>query len=83
MVYRDIFGGSGIELSDDDLLRGIYRLYLESLYSLLVSGGLGVDELVKLGRVIVPLCSSVVSSSSSFSGGGVRDVRELLRVVDG
>jgi hypothetical protein len=82
--YRGIFGDNGVGLSEDELLRGIYRLYLEGLYSVLLAGGLSVDELVKLGRVVVPLCNIKLGSGLSVDGnvsgfGG----NSLLRVIDG
>jgi hypothetical protein len=81
--YRGIFGG-GVGMSEDELLRGIYRLYLEGLYSVLLSGGLSVDELVKLGRVVVPLCNVRFGSGLSVDGNvsGVGG-NSLLRVIDG
>jgi hypothetical protein len=81
--YRGIFGG-GVGMSDEELLRGIYRLYLEGLYSVLLAGGLSVDELVKLGRVVVPLCGVKLGSGLSVDGSvsGVGG-NSLLRVIDG
>jgi hypothetical protein len=78
--YRGIFGG-GVGMSEDELLRGIYRLYLEGLYGVLLAGGLSVDELVKLGRVVVPLCNVKLGSGLSVD----RDIsgNSLLRVIDG
>lgn len=77
---EDLFSVSGGRvMSVDDLVSEIYRLYLENLYSILLAGNLGVDELVKLGRVVVPLGDRVVGGGGGVVGGE----RDILRVIAG
>lgn len=79
---EDVFGVVDEEVkSFEDALVELRMLYIKALRSQLLSGSLGIEELIKLGRYLLPNPDLVYRASVSNSGSG-SDIRSLLRVVN-
>lgn len=80
----DVFGVK-VEVSNvEDLLKDVRNLYLSALRDKLMEGCLSVDELIKLGRYLLPNPDLLyrVEVESKRGGSEVKDIRSLLKVVN-
>lgn len=82
---EDVFGVVNEEVkSFEDALVELRMLYIGALRNCLVSGNLGVEELIKLGKYLLPNPDLVYRVSGVNNGGSnnERDIRSLLKVVN-